>query len=137
LKVTSSSEQTAIPCTLLRGGTSKAVFFHERDLRRAGRCATKVLKRVMGTPDVVQIDGLGGSRLITSKNRDHPALVAAGRGCRLHLRQVEADRDSIHWDGNCGNISSGVGPFAINAGLVEAVPPVTVVRIHNTTPTSF
>ncbi len=130
--MTSSSEQTAIPCTLLRGGTSKGVFFHERDLPPRGPLRDKVLKRVMGTPDVVQIDGLGGSRLITSKIAIIQRSSRPDADVDYTFGQVEADRDSIHWDGNCGNISSGVGPFAINAGLVEAVPPVTVVRIHNT-----
>jgi 2-methylaconitate isomerase len=128
----SQFEQIAIPCTLLRGGTSKGVYFHERDLPPRGALRDKVLKRVMGTPDVVQIDGLGGSRLITSKIAIIKRSSRPDADVDYTFGQVEADRDSIRWDGNCGNISSGVGPFAINAGLVEARSPTTIVRIYNT-----
>jgi len=125
-------EQIGIPCTLLRGGTSKGVYFHERDLPPEGPVRDRVLKRLMGTPDIVQIDGLGGSRLITSKIAIIKNSSRPDADVDYTFGQVEAERDAIHWSGNCGNISAGVGPFAINAGLVEAVSPVTVVRIYNT-----
>jgi 2-methylaconitate cis-trans-isomerase PrpF len=92
----------------------------------------KVLKRVMGTPDVVQIDGLGGSRLITSKIAIIKRSERPDADIDYTFAQVEVERDNIHWSGNCGNISAGVGPFAINAGLVEVIEPTTIVRIFNT-----
>lgn len=125
-------EQTAIPCTVLRGGTSKGVYFHERDLPPSGPLRDKVLKRVMGAPDVVQIDGLGGSRLITSKIAIIKRSERSDSDIDYTFGQVEVERDNIHWSGNCGNISAGVGPFAINAGLVEVIEPTTIVRIFNT-----
>ena len=125
-------EQTGIPCTILRGGTSKGVYFHEADLPPRGAVRDRVLKRIMGTPDVVQIDGLGGSRLITSKIAIIKRSSRSDADVDFTFGQLEVERDAIHWSGNCGNISAGVGPFAINAGLVEASSPVTVVRIYNT-----
>lgn len=125
-------EQTGIPCAILRGGTSKGVYFHERDLPPHGAVRDRVLKRIMGTPDVVQIDGLGGSRLITSKIAIIKKSSRADADVDYTFGQLEVEQDAIHWTGNCGNISAGVGPFAINAGLVQAVSPVTAVRIHNT-----
>lgn len=127
----SSPEQLAIRCAIVRGGTSKGLFFLEHDLPRPGALRDRLLKRIMGTPDVVQIDGLGGSRLITSKIAIVKRSARPDADVDYTFGQVDIDRDAINWDANCGNISSGVGPFAINAGLVTAVSPTTVVRIYN------
>ena len=125
-------EQTPIRCVLMRGGTSKGLYFHEADLPRPGPRRDAVLLRLMGSPDVLQIDGLGGSRPITSK----AALIApsahSGADVDYTFAQVEIDRAGVGYAGNCGNISAGVGPFAVDEGLVEAVEPVTRVRIFNT-----
>jgi 2-methylaconitate cis-trans-isomerase PrpF len=126
------SEQTRIRCVLMRGGTSKGLYFHEADLPGPGPRRDAVLLRLMGSPDVLQIDGLGGSRPITSK----AAIIApSGRedaDVDYTFAQVEIDRAGVGYAGNCGNISAGVGPFAVDEGLVEAVEPVTRVRIFNT-----
>jgi 2-methylaconitate cis-trans-isomerase PrpF len=126
------AEQTGIRCVLMRGGTSKGLYFHEADLPGPGPRRDAVLLRLMGSPDVLQIDGLGGSRPITSK----AALIApsahSGADVDYTFAQVEIDRAGVGYAGNCGNISAGVGPFAVDEGLVEAVEPVTRVRIFNT-----
>jgi 2-methylaconitate cis-trans-isomerase PrpF len=126
------AEQTGIHCVLMRGGTSKGLYFHEADLPGPGPRRDAVLLRLMGSPDVLQIDGLGGSRPITSK----AALIApsahSGADVDYTFAQVEIDRAGVGYAGNCGNISAGVGPFAVDEGLVEAVEPVTRVRIFNT-----
>lgn len=126
------SEQIGVRCVLMRGGTSKGLFFHAADVPVAGPDRDRFLKRVMGTPDVMQIDGLGGSRLVTSK----VAIIARSSRIDADLdytfAQIAIERDSIGYEGNCGNISSGVGPFAIDEGLVEPVEPITRVRIYNT-----
>jgi 2-methylaconitate cis-trans-isomerase PrpF len=132
LNQTIAFEQTGIPCTILRGGTSKGVYFHEADLPPRGTVRDRVLKRIMGTPDVVQIDGLGGSRLITSKIAIIRKSGRADADVDFTFGQLEVERDAIDWNGNCGNISAGVGPFAINAGLVKVEAPTTIVRIYNT-----
>lgn len=86
----------------------------------------------MGTPDILQIDGLGGSRLITSKMAIIKRSSRPDADVDYTYAQVVLERDLIMYSSNCGNISSGVGPFAIDAGLVELTEPVTRVRIHNT-----
>ncbi|HZZ02746.1 2-methylaconitate cis-trans isomerase PrpF family protein [Paraburkholderia sp.] len=125
-------EQLAVRCVLMRGGTSKGLYFHEADLPASGPRRDRLLRRAMGTPDGMQIDGLGGSRLVTSK------VAIIGRSTRpdtdvdYTFAQLEIERDGIGYDGNCGNISAGVGPFAVDEGLVVATEPVTTVRIFNT-----
>lgn len=125
-------EQTGVHCVLMRGGTSKALFFHEADVPAPGPARDRFLKRAMGTPDVLQIDGMGGSRLVTSKIAIIKKSERPGADVDYTFAQADVERDLIGYDANCGNISSAVAPFAIDEGLVEAVEPVTTVRIHNT-----
>ncbi|MDQ8000268.1 MAG: PrpF domain-containing protein [Bordetella sp.] len=125
-------EQVEVRCVLMRGGTSKALFFHEADVPAPGPARDRLLKRAMGTPDVLQIDGLGGSRLVTSKIAMIKRSARPGADVDYTFAQADVERDLIGYDANCGNISSAVAPFAIDEGLVEAVEPVTTVRIHNT-----
>jgi 2-methylaconitate cis-trans-isomerase PrpF len=105
------SEQTGIRCVLMRGGTSKGLYFHQADLPGPGPQRDAMLLRLMGSPDVLQIDGLGGSRPITSK----VAIIAPSAhdyaDVDYTFAQVEIDRAKVGYAGNCGNISSGVGPF--------------------------
>lgn len=127
-----SVEQLEVPCVLMRGGTSKALFFHESDLPAAGPSRDRLLKRAMGTPDALQIDGMGGSRLVTSKVAIIRRSVRDDADIDYTFAQVDVDRDLVDYLGNCGNISSAVGPFAIEERLVQAHEPVTTVRIYNT-----
>jgi 2-methylaconitate cis-trans-isomerase PrpF len=127
-----NAEQIGVRCSLVRGGSSKGAFFLEHDLPPAGEQRDKLLKRIMGTPDVMQIDGLGGTHLITSKIAIVGRATVAGADLDYTFAQAEVVRDVIDYSGNCGNISAGVGPFAIDAGLVRPVEPITEVRIHNT-----
>jgi len=126
------TEQIALRCVLMRGGTSKGLYFHEADLPAPGPCRDRLLKRAMGSPDVMQIDGLGGSRLVTSKVAIIKRSARDDADVDYTFAQVDIERDMIGYDGNCGNISAGVGPFAVDEGLVQAVEPVTRVRIYNT-----
>jgi 2-methylaconitate isomerase len=128
----SLSEQIGVRCVLMRGGTSKGLYFHATDVPAAGPERDRFLKRVMGTPDVMQIDGLGGSRLVTSKIAIVERSSRADAEVNYTFAQIAIERDGIGYEGNCGNISSGVGPFAIDEGLVEPVEPITRVRIYNT-----
>ncbi|VTU26145.1 3-methylitaconate isomerase [Variovorax sp. PBS-H4] len=125
-------EQEEVRCVLMRGGTSKALFFHEADLPPAGAARDRLLKRAMGSPDVLQIDGLGGSRLVTSKVAIIRRSERADADVDYTFAQIDVERDIVGYDANCGNISSAVAPFAIDEGLVEATEPLTTVRIHNT-----
>src|SRR5471030_1196345 len=112
-------EQIAVRCTLMRGGTSKGVYFHEADVQPAGPARDWFLKRMMGTPDVMQIDGLGGSRLVTSKVAIVNRSARPDADVDYTFAQVDIEKDIVEYDYNCGNISSGVGPFAIDEGLVD------------------
>ena len=126
------SEQIGVRCVLMRGGTSKGLYFHAADIPVAGPERDLFLKRVMGTPDVMQIDGLGGSRLVTSKIAIVERSSRSDADVDYTFAQIAIERDSIGYEGNCGNISAGVGPFAIDEGLVDPVEPITQVRIYNT-----
>ncbi|TRW79863.1 PrpF protein [Mycolicibacterium sp. 018/SC-01/001] len=125
-------QQNAVPAVIQRGGTSRGVYFHTRDMPPHGPRRDALLTRLMGSPDVVQIDGLGGSRPITSKIAIIEASDRPDADVDYTFGQVKIAEPGVDWAGNCGNISSGVGAFAVDEGLVEAVEPVTTVRIFNT-----
>lgn len=126
------SEMLRVRCAILRGGTSKGIFLHENDLPRDEVLRDRMILAIFGSPDVRQIDGLGGADPLTSK------LAIIGPSSRpdadvdYTFGQVSIKEPLIDYSGNCGNISAAVGPFAIDEGLVRAREPVTKVRIHNT-----
>lgn len=121
-----------IPCLLMRGGTSKGVFFLENDLPAPGPERDKVLLKVMGSPDPKQINGLGGATSVTSKVAIVGVSQRPDADVDYTFAQVAVDKPIVSYKGNCGNISSAVGPFAIERRLVKITEPVTTVRIHNT-----
>lgn len=124
-------EQIGVPCVLMRGGTSKALFFHERDIPPPGAERDFFLKRALGSPDPLQIDGLGGSRLVTSKVAIISTSTRADADVDYLFGQVDVENDLISYAANCGNISAAVGPFAVDEGLVVSTEPITTVRIYN------
>ena len=117
--------QIKIPATYMRGGTSKGVFFRLQDLPQScqvpGAARDKLFMRVIGSPDpyAAQIDGMGGATSSTSKcvilskssQPDHDVDYLYG--------QVSIDKAFVDWSGNCGNLSTGAGAFALHAGLVD------------------
>jgi 4-oxalomesaconate tautomerase len=121
--------QTRIRCLLMRGGTSKGAYFLAGDLPEQGALRDRVLLAVMGSPDPRQIDGIGGGDSLTSK------VAIIGKSARTDadvdylFAQVLVDQPRVDYGQNCGNILAGVGPFAIERGLVKAGPEVTQVRI--------
>lgn len=121
-----------VPCVIMRGGTSKGVFFHEKDLPADPRERDAVILRAFGSPDIRQIDGLGGGNPWTSKVAVIGPSNRPDADIDYTFGQVSQDQPYIGKSVNCGNISSAVGPFAIDEGLVKAAEPVTVVRIYNT-----
>ncbi|HTE36778.1 MAG TPA: PrpF domain-containing protein, partial [Reyranella sp.] len=125
-------KQLRIPAVYMRGGTSKGVFFLEEDLPPDLATRERLLLRVIGSPDRYgkQTDGMGGATSSTSK------IVILSKSDRPDsdvdylFGQVSIDAPVIDWSGNCGNLSTAVGPFAIDAGLVSAPADGTaVVRI--------
>jgi hypothetical protein len=125
-------EQKMIRCTVMRAGTSKGIFLHENDLPAEGEAREQTLLKIFGSPDVRQIDGLGGADPLTSKVAIIAPPASPDVDVNYTFGQVGITQPLVDFSGNCGNISSGVGPFAIDEGLVKAVAPVTTVRIYNT-----
>ena len=131
--------QIKIPATYMRGGTSKGVFFRLQDLPAAaqtpGPARDALLLRVIGSPDpyAKQIDGMGGATSSTSKTVIVAKSERPDHDVDYLFGQVSIDKPFVDWSGNCGNLSSAVGSFAIASGLVdpERVPQngMATVRI--------
>ena len=126
------SDMKAIPCSIIRGGTSKGVYFLENDLPKDHAARDRVIQSVFGGVDPRQIDGLGGADTLTSKVAIIGPSSRADCDVDYTFGQVSFERPIVDYKGNCGNISAGVGPFAIDRGLVKAVEGVTTIRIHLT-----
>lgn len=124
--------QRRFPCVYMRGGTSKAIFFHQEDLPENEEEWPEIFMKVMGTPDVKQIDGMGGTVSSTSKIAVIKKSDRPGIDVDYTFRQVDIVIPRVDGSANCGNISSAVGPYAIDEGMVKAVEPITVVRVYNT-----
>ncbi len=122
--------QRAIPATLMRGGTSKGLYFNARDLPADPPLRNQVLLAAMGSPDVRQIDGLGGAHPLTSKVAVIGPATRPDADVDYLFLQVSVDRAEVSDSQNCGNILAGVGPWAIEHGMVPASGPTTPVRIH-------
>ncbi|HTI67867.1 MAG TPA: 4-oxalomesaconate tautomerase [Caulobacteraceae bacterium] len=121
---------TAIPAVLMRGGTSKGLYFHARDLPADTATRDAVLLAAMGSPDTRQIDGVGGAHPLTSKVAVLQRSARPEADVDYLFLQVVVDKAEVSDSQNCGNILAGVGPFAIEAGLVPVAGPVTPVRIY-------
>ena len=122
--------QTAIPCVIMRGGTSKGLYFHERDLPADEVLRSRVLVAVMGSPDLRQIDGMGGAHPLTSKIGVVSKPTHPDADVDYLFLQVVVDEGRTDTSQNCGNILAGIGPFAIEEGLIKAQDGFTDVRIH-------
>ena len=121
-----------VPIAVMRGGTSKGIFINYSEMPEDRKLWDNFLLDIMGSPDQRQIDGLGGGNSLTSK----AAIIKKSEMKEIDVEytfaQVSIENQLVDFKGNCGNISSAVGPYAIEQGLVAAVEPVTVVRIFNT-----
>jgi len=122
--------QTSIPAVVMRGGTSKGLYFLKRDLPDDVGQRDRLLLAAMGSPDPRQIDGMGGAHPLTSK----VAVISASPDDEADVDylflQVVVDKALVSDGQNCGNILAGVGPFAIERGLVRPAGDVTAVRIR-------
>ncbi|HZD37696.1 MAG TPA: PrpF domain-containing protein [Actinomycetes bacterium] len=125
------AENRRLRCSILRGGTSRGVFFHMEDLPLDRGAVGAVLLNVFGSPDVRQISGLGGATSQTSKAAMISPSSRPDADVDYTFAQVSVGTPVVDWGGNCGNLSSAVGPFAVDHGLVPAREGVTTVRIHN------
>jgi len=126
------SEMEMLRCAVVRGGTSKGVFIMKNELPKDPEKRDAVIRAIYGSPDLRQIDGLGGADVLTSKLAIISPSTRADADVDYTFGQVSFETEFIDYNGNCGNISSAVGGFAIDEGMVKPVEPVTTVRIHLT-----
>jgi 4-oxalomesaconate tautomerase len=123
------STQTAIACVLMRGGTSKGPFFHAAALPDDVSTRDRVLLAVMGSPDVRQIDGIGGADPLTSKVGIVTRSTRENVDLEFLFAQVSVDRSLVDTTPNCGNMLAAVVPFALEEGLIEANVGTTTARV--------
>lgn len=134
----SNLPQIKIPATYMRGGTSKGVFFRLEDLPAAaqtpGKARDKLFQRVIGSPDpyAAHIDGMGGATSSTSKCVILSKSTRPDHDVDYLYGQIAIDKDFVDWSGNCGNLSTAAGAFAIHAGYVDAarIPENGVCRVR-------
>jgi 4-oxalomesaconate tautomerase len=123
---------SGIPCMLMRGGTSKGAYFLAADLPADPAERDDLLLRVMGTPDPRQIDGVGGAHPLTSKVAviSRPDGSVGETDVDYLFLQLGVEAATVSDRQNCGNLLAGVGPFAVERGLIAADGERTSVRIH-------
>ena len=124
-----------LPAAFIRGGTSKALVFHVRDLPADRAEQEAIFLAAMGSPDRYgrQLDGMGGGVSSLSKVCIVGAPSVSGADVDYTFVQVQVKEARCDWSGNCGNMSSAIGPFAVDEGLVpQPADGMTTVRIHNT-----
>lgn len=125
-------EYERVRAAVIRGGTSKGVYLLASELPGDPAVRDRVILSIFGSPDPRQINGLGGADPLTSK----VAIIARSQrpdaDVDYTFGYVGIEKAVVDYEGNCGNISQGVGPFAVDEGLVPVTEPVTTVRIFNT-----
>ncbi len=126
--------QKAVPAVFMRGGTSKGVFFHGRDLPEDRHGRDTIFCAAIGSPDPYgrQLDGMGGgisslSKVVVIEPSDRPGIDVD-----YTFGQVVVDAADVDYGATCGNLSSAVGPFAVDEGLVLKGDGEALVRVHNT-----
>jgi hypothetical protein len=126
------SPQREIPGRLVRGGTSRGLFVRDAALPADPEERDAVLLDAFGSPDPIQVDGIGGSHSHTSKLMIVDPGERDGVDVQYTFGQVGIDRPDVDWSGNCGNLTSAIGPVAILEGVVDPVDPVTELTLYNT-----
>jgi 2-methylaconitate isomerase len=127
-------QQRPIPAVFMRGGTSKAIMFHARDLPADRAAWDDLFAAAMGSPDPFgrQLDGMGGGVSSLSKVCVLAPSARADADIDYTFAQVQIREKRVDYKSNCGNMSSAVGPFAVDEGLVRANGDNATVRIFNT-----
>lgn len=123
--------QDSIPCTFMRAGTSKGPFIDLRDLPQDTAERDRIILRFMGSPDTKQIDGVGGAAFVTSKLVMVQPSEKEGIDVDYLFAQVIIDKPIVDTKPTCGNMMSGVAPFAIEKGWIQATHPETKVMVYN------
>jgi 2-methylaconitate cis-trans-isomerase PrpF len=125
-------DQAFIPAIFMRGGSSKGVFFHARDLPADRVAQDAIFLAVLGSPDPYgrQLDGMGGGISSLSKAVIIGPPTHPDADVDYLFAQVAVDKPIVDWSSNCGNLSSAVGPFAVDEGLVRVADGEALLRIH-------
>ena len=124
-------DQVGIRCVFMRGGTSRGAFLRAGDLPSDPELRERLILAIYGSPDVRQIDGLGGADPLTSKVGIVGPPSRSDADVDFIFGQVRIDEPHVDFSGNCGNLSAAIGPFAIDEGLVPVGQgPTATVRIH-------
>jgi 2-methylaconitate cis-trans-isomerase PrpF len=126
--------QRFVPAVFMRGGTSKGLFFQAKDLPADQEDRDRVLLAALGSPDPFgrQLDGMGGGLSSLSKAALIGPPTRCGADVDYSFAQVAVDRPVVDLGANCGNLSSAVGPYAVDQGLCPRTDGPALVRIHNT-----
>lgn len=124
-------ESLALPCSIYRGGTSKGVFVRREALPGDIQTRDLVILALFGSPDLRQIDGLGGADPLTSKLGVVGPSRRSDADVDYVFGQVSITQPMVDYAGTCGNLLSAIGPFALDEGLVPPGEGVTSVRIHD------
>src|SRR6185503_10851338 len=128
------SMQRPIPAVFMRGGTSKAIMFHARDLPQDRAAWDDIFLAAMGSPDPNgrQLNGMGGGISSLSKVCILAPSARDDADIDYTFAQVQIREAAVDYRGNCGNMSSAVGPFAVDEGIVRPNGDTAVVRVFNT-----
>lgn len=122
--------QTAIPAIFMRGGTSRGLYFNKADLPEDRSLWDGILLAAFGSPDPRQVDGVGGTTSVTSKTCIISPSEREDCDVDYFFAQVSVNDASVDYGPTCGNMLAGVGPYAIETGMVAAENGETRVRIH-------
>ena len=121
---------TAIPCALIRGGTSRGAYFLKSDLPADETERDRLLLRVMGGPDALQVDGIGGGHPLTSKVAIIELSADEDADVDYLFLQVDPMKQTVSSAQNCGNLLAGVGVYALHHSMVAAADGQTVIRVR-------
>lgn len=131
------TEQASVDGRLIRGGTSRGLYVTPGELPDDGERRDEALVDLFGTPDPLQIDGIGGGNSHTSKVMIVEASDRADADVDYTFGQVGVENAVVDWSGNCGNLTSGVGVFALLSGLVDTTAPETEITLYNTNTATY
>lgn len=122
-----------LPSVMMRSGTSKGLFIHRKDLPQSRSEWAPVLLSVMGSQqgDPKQLDGIGGGTSTTSKVAIVSKSSRSDADVDYTFAQVAVGKGKVDFTGNCGNMACGVGPFALDEGLVQSIPGQSSVRLRS------
>lgn len=126
------SIQGGVEATLIRGGTSRGLFCREDELPPAGPVRDALLVELFGSPDPIQVDGIGGGESHTSKAMIVEPSDRDGVDVAYTFGQVEVEEPTVAWGANCGNLTAAIGVYALREGLVPAAEPRTELTLYNT-----